>query len=60
MKYLALMLISCSMTFWLLRKESKEVHWTEYSKILEPDGSKEMRCFVSIAESVMMRMACCL
>jgi hypothetical protein len=48
MKYLALMLISCTMTFWLLRKESKEVHWNEYKGILEPDGSKETRCFVSV------------
>jgi hypothetical protein len=47
MKYFSLMLVSCSMTFWLLHKESKEVHWEEYYGILEPQGSKETRCFVS-------------
>jgi hypothetical protein len=47
MKYLSLMLVSCSVTFWLLHKQSKEVHWDEYHGILEPDGTKETRCFVS-------------
>jgi hypothetical protein len=47
MKYLSLMLVSCSATFWLLHKENKVVHWDEYHKILEPDGTKEKRCFVS-------------
>jgi hypothetical protein len=47
MKYLALMLISSSLTFFLLHKESKEVHWTEYENILQPDEMKEKRCFVS-------------
>jgi hypothetical protein len=47
MKYFSLMLVSCSVTFWLLHKESKEVHWDEYHGILEPDVTKEKRCFVS-------------
>ncbi|KAG7374654.1 GDSL-like lipase/acylhydrolase family protein [Nitzschia inconspicua] len=45
MKYLSLMLVSCSVTFWLLHKQSKEVHWDEYRGILEPDETKEKRCF---------------
>ena len=54
MKYLALMLISSSLTFFLLHKESKDVHWTEYENILEPDELKEKRCYVSTLPFVYM------
>jgi hypothetical protein len=47
MKYLALMLISSTLTFFLLHKESKTVHWAEYENILKPDEMKK-RCFVSV------------
>lgn len=46
-KYLSLMVISACLTFLLLRKQSKAVHWEEYHNILEPDDTKESRCFVS-------------
>jgi hypothetical protein len=47
MKYLALMIITACLTFLLLRKESKAVHWEEYHNMLEPEVGKETRCFVS-------------
>jgi hypothetical protein len=60
MKYLALMLISSTLTFVLLHKESKTVHWAEYENILEPDGNKEKRCFVSVSLVWVVGLCCLL
>lgn len=46
-KYFGLMLVSCSITFWLLRKKPKEVQWDELKNLLEPAGHGAARCFVS-------------
>ena len=49
MKYAALLFVTAMVTFLMLRKESKVIHWDEYHYILEPTESKtEPRCFVSI------------
>ena len=49
MKYAALLFVSAMVTFLMLRKESKVIHWDEYHNILEPTESKtEPRCFVSM------------
>jgi len=48
MKYFAILLGSAMVSFLLLRKQSKVLHWDEYHNILEPSESKaEPRCFVS-------------
>ena len=49
MKYAALLFVTAMVTFLMLRKESKVIHWDEYHYILEPTESKtEPRCFVSM------------
>jgi len=58
MKYGALLLVSASMSFLLLRKESKVIHWEEYHNILEPGGSKETRCFEESRSSRDERCSC--
>ena len=58
MKYAALLLVSASMSFLLLRKESKVIHWEEYHNILQPDGSKETRCFEESRSSRDERCSC--
>jgi hypothetical protein len=48
MKYVALTAFTALVTFFILQKENKSVHWEEYHHLLEP-GIKEERCFVSHA-----------
>jgi len=44
-KYLALLMITYLLTYKLLRKESKMIHWEEYNNILNPKGAQKNRCF---------------
>jgi hypothetical protein len=48
MRYLSLTAVSAMVTFIILRKESKVLHWEEYHYLLEPAGPREERCYVSI------------
>lgn len=45
MKYVAILVVSASASFLVLRGESKVIHWEEFHNILEPHKSKEPRCF---------------
>jgi hypothetical protein len=48
MKYLSLTGISFALTFLILQRQSRAVHWEEYKHVLDPEVSKhELRCFVS-------------
>jgi hypothetical protein len=47
MRYLSLTCLSAGVTFLILGKESRSLHWEEYHYLLEPEA-KEQRCYVSI------------
>jgi hypothetical protein len=46
MKYMALCVMTAVLTFLVLRKEQKSLHWEQYNSLLEPEA-KEQRCYVS-------------
>jgi len=59
MKYFAILLGSAMVSFLLLRKQSKVLHWDEYHNILEPSESKaEPRCFEESRSSRDERCSC--
>jgi len=58
MKYVAILLVSAFISFILLRKQSKMIHWEEYHNILEPDEGKEPRCFEESRSSRDERCSC--
>jgi len=58
MKYVALLLFSALVSFKLLRKESKMIHWEEYNNILEPKGPRETRCFEESRDIIDQRCSC--
>lgn len=58
MKYLVLLMISAIITFLMLRKSSKMIQWREHQNILEPEGSKETRCFEETRSSISERCSC--
>jgi inner membrane protein involved in colicin E2 resistance len=45
-KYMALCSATAMVTFFMLRREQKAVHWEQYQSLLEPEA-KEQRCYVS-------------
>jgi hypothetical protein len=47
MRYLSLTCLSAGVTFLILRKESRTLHWEEYHYLLEPQAPREQRCYVS-------------
>jgi len=52
MKYAAILVITALVTYKILRKENKMIHWEEYNNILEPKGAKATRCFEKSRNSV--------
>lgn len=57
-RYLALLVISATASFMVLRKESKMLHWEEEQNILMPAGSKEARCFQTSRSKRDKRCSC--
>ena len=58
MRYLALLTVTALITYKLLRKESKIIHWEEYNNILQPKGTRETRCFEESRNAVDERCSC--
>mmetsp|Transcript_15228 Transcript_15228/g.35295 ORF Transcript_15228/g.35295 Transcript_15228/m.35295 type:complete len:432 (+) Transcript_15228:245-1540(+) len=58
MRYLAILILAAMLTYKLLRKESKIIHWEEYNNILEPKGPREARCFEESRNAVDERCVC--
>jgi len=58
MRYIALLIVTAVVTYKLLRKESRIIHWEEYNNILEPKGPKEKRCFEESRNTVDKRCSC--
>jgi hypothetical protein len=55
MKYMALCVATAVLTFLMLRKEQKSLHWEQYNSLLEPE-TREQRCYVSPRDA--MRNVC--
>ena len=49
MRYMGLTVLSAAITFLVLRKENQVLHWEEVHYLLEPEGTKQQRCYVSIS-----------
>ena len=47
MRYMGLTVLSAVITFLVLRKENQVLHWEEVHYLLEPEGTKQQRCYVS-------------
>mmetsp|Transcript_10947 Transcript_10947/g.25926 ORF Transcript_10947/g.25926 Transcript_10947/m.25926 type:complete len:435 (+) Transcript_10947:288-1592(+) len=58
MKNVAILAFGATISFLLLRKQSKMIHWEEYQNILEPEGTKETRCFESSRDNRDERCSC--
>ena len=50
MRYLSLTAVSAMVTFFLLGRESKALHWQQFNQLLEPQLKtvQSQRCYVSI------------
>ena len=46
MRYLSMTAVSAMVTFFILGKEAKVVHWEEYHHMLEPQAKVAQRCYV--------------
>lgn len=45
MRYLSLTAVSAMVTFFILGKEAKVMHWEEYHHLLEPQAKASQRCY---------------
>jgi hypothetical protein len=49
MRYLSLTAVSAMVTFFVMGREAKQLHWQEFHHLLEPEVKKDQsqRCYVS-------------
>lgn len=52
MRYLSLTAVSAMVTFFVMGREAKALHWQEFHHLLKPEVEKDQsrRCYVSVME----------